>query len=213
MSSKFETLIETPTKRLRSWLRKWDRHLATALCQGDFRITPDGVVVFEDKVLKNAYFHRVPQREKDFTVDHNVIVDQGAMKALGVMFFTDAKIPDWYLTLFNGATEPNPATLNAANFAATMGEITSTSEGFTNANRPAFQPSAPAANVISNVNNKAVFEIAAATSITATGGALVSSDVRGGTGGTLWSAARFNNERELYDGEDFELGYQTSLTG
>ncbi|EED38787.1 conserved hypothetical protein [Stenotrophomonas sp. SKA14] len=212
MTSKLEPLIHTATKKMRNWLRRWDRHLADALRQGNFRVTPEGIVVFDDKVLRNAYFHRVVGRDDDYTVDHNLLVDQGIMKALGVMFFTDAKIPAWYLTMGNGAANPG-AGLTAANFASTLGEITSTTEGWSNTTRPKWNPAAPAANVISNVANKAQFNIVCATSIKVTCGMLVSSDVRGGTDGTLWSAARFSNERELYNGEVFELGYQTSLTG
>lgn len=212
MTSKFESIIHTVSRKGRNWLRRWDAHLADALRKGEFEVTAEGIVVFQDKVLKNAYFHRVPSRERDFAVDHNLIVDQGAMKALGVMFFTDAKIPNWYLTMGNGAANPG-ASLTAANFAATMGEITSTTEGWSNATRPKWVPAAPAANVISNGASKAAFEIVCATSIQVTCAGLISNDIRGGTTGTLWSAARFSSPRELYNGETFELGYQTSLTG
>lgn len=210
--SKIETLITPITHKARAWLRRWGPEAAKALATGNFRITPEGVVLFDDKILKNAYFHRVVGRERDFVIDHNLIVDQGVMKALGVMFFSDAKIPNWYLTMGNGAATPTAA-LTAANFAATLGEITSTTEGWSNATRPAWTPGAPAANVISNVGSKAQFTIVCASSITVTCAALVSSDVRGGTSGTLWSAARFDNARELYNGETFELGYQTTLAG
>lgn len=210
--SKIESLITPVTHKARAWLRRWGPQVAHALATGNFRITPEGVVLFEDKILKNAYFHRVVGRDKDFVIDHNLIVDQGVMKALGVMFFTDAKIPNWYLTMGNGAANP-AANLTAANFASTLGEITSTTEGWSNATRPVWTPAAPVANVISNVANKAQFNIVCASSITVTCAALVSSDVRGGTSGTLWSAVRFDNARELYNGETFELGYQTTLTG
>lgn len=210
--SKIETLITPITHKARAWLRRWGPEVAKALATGNFRITPDGAVLFEDKIVKNAYFHRVVGRDRDFVIDHNLIVDQGVMKALGVMFFSDAKIPNWYLTLGNGAANPT-ASLTAANFAATLGEITSTTEGFSNATRPVWTPSAPVANVISNQATKAQFNIVCASSITVTCAALVSSDVRGGTSGTLWSAARFDNPRELYNGETFELGYQTTLAG
>lgn len=212
MSSKIETLIHAPTYRLRAWLRKWESAIAAALLHGQYRITPEGVVLFEDRLLRGTYFDRIVQRMPEPEPHHNLIVDQGIMKALAVMFYTDAKIPDWYITLFNGSTPPT-ANLTAANFAATMGEVTSTTEGFTNATRPKFVPSSPVANVIGNLANKAVFHIAATSSVTVTGGALLSSDVRGGGSGVLWSAGLFNAPRELYDGEDYELGYQTSLVG
>jgi hypothetical protein len=155
----------------------------------------------------------VREREKDYTFSRNLIVDQGVMKALGVMFFTDAKIATWYLTLFSGSTTPG-ATVTAANMASVLGEITSTTEGFSNATRPAFVTAAPAANIISNVASQAAFNIVATTSITATGGALISDSARGGASGFLWSAGLFTPApRVLYTGETFDLGYQTSLVG
>jgi hypothetical protein len=212
MLSKLETLIQTPTKGLRNWLRRWEVQIANALMTGQgVTVTPEGVVLFDDKRLIGQFFHRVPQRERDFAFDRNLVVDQGIMKALAVMFHTDTKIANWYVSMFNGAATPTNA-LTAANVAATMSEITSLTEGFSNATRPAWTPSAPAANVISSSASKAVFNIVATTSITATGAFIVSSDTRGGTSGTLWSAARFDAERELFNGETFELGYQTSLT-
>lgn len=209
--TKIETLIQARTKRQTSWLRRWGTHLAHALRTGDFRPTPGGIIVFDDKRLHGEYFFTDRPGSTELRFCPNLVVDQGLMKALGLLFYSDAKVPDWYVTMFSGSTAPT-STLTAANVAATLGEITSTTEGFSNATRPKFVASAPVANTVSNDAAMATFNIVATTSIPATGGIIVSSDVRGGTSGTLYSAALWDAPRELFNGESFKLGYQTSLT-
>lgn len=222
MLSNFERFITAPTKKLQRWLAKWDAHLANELHAGRVVQHPDGgVVVFNDMRLRSGFFYR-PEPESNERIfvpngnglvfDPNLIVDQGLMKALGILFKADAKIPDWYLALGNGASSPT-AGLTAANVAATMGEITSLSEGYSNATRPQWNPGNPVANVINNYASEASFAIVATTSIPATCAFMASSNVRGGTAGTLWSAAMFDAERTLFNGEPFGLGYQTTLTG
>jgi hypothetical protein len=51
-----------------------------------------------------------------------------------------------------------------------------------------------------------------ATSINVKGSGVHSDNVRGGTSGTLWSAGLWSAPRDLFNGEVFDLGYQTSLT-
>jgi hypothetical protein len=140
-----------------------------------------------------------------------LLVDEGILKTLNVMYFSDAKLPNWYVTLFNGAAAPT-GSLKASNFAATMSEITSTTEGFSNITRPQWVTTGAVAGVINNLQAKAQFNVVTASSITVTGGALISDNARGGTTGVLSSASKFTSSRELFDGETFELGYQISLT-
>jgi hypothetical protein len=212
MKSKFESVIHTPTKALRSWLRRWEVQIANALLTGQgVTVGKDGIVLFDDKKLSGQFFHRVPRRERDLVFDSNLVVTQGIQKALGVMFHSDQKVPNWYVAMFKGSTAPS-AGLTGANVASTLDEITSLSEGYSEVTRPQWNPSAPVAGVISSEDNKAEFTIACATSIIAKGAFLISENTRGGTTGTLWSAANFDADRELFDGETFELGYRTSLT-
>lgn len=209
---KLGTIIHTPTRAARVLLQRWELQIARALLAGQFERDGDSVIIGGIARATGTFFHKLRTEPEDALVaDHNLLVDQGILKQLGVMYFTDTKIANWYLTLFSGATAPSN-TLTAANFAATMDEIVSSTEGFTNATRPQWVPTAPAANIINNLAAKAAFNIAATTSITVTGGALISDNARGGTTGTLSSASKFASGRELFDGETFELGYQISLT-
>jgi hypothetical protein len=45
------------------------------------------------------------------------------------------------------------------------------------------------------------------------GAALLSSNVKGGTTGTLASAGRFDASRTLYDNDVFQIGYRLTLYG
>lgn len=210
MLSKIETIIQPRTKALRTWLRKWESQIALHLLRGEAQVTPEGLILFEDKRIRGDYFHRAPLRETEFTEDHNILTDQGIAKMLAVMFFTDVKIADWYIALVSGSSTPTGA-LTAANFASTMNEIVSTVEGYTEAKRQKFVTAAPSAGIVDNLASKATFTIAATTSITVTGAGLLSSDERGGIGGTCYSGGLFANARELYPAEPFEMGYKTSL--
>jgi hypothetical protein len=213
------SLIHAPTKRLAAWLDHWGDHLKKAIIGRDYNVTPEGIVFFDDKRLRGDYFHRLassPWRpaDKEFAIDHNLVVDEGIMYALAHLFQSSsppALLSAWYLTLFSGSTTP-ANTLTAANFASTQSEITSSTEGFSNATRPACTFGAPASNLISNSASQAAFNIVCTTSLSVTGGALLSDSTRGGTSGKLWSASLFSSARTLFNGEVFNLGYQTSLS-
>ena len=210
--SKLGHIFYTPTRAARAFLSRWERQLALALLRGQFERDGDSVIIAGMARARGTFFHKLLNEPEDALVaSRNLLVDEGILKQLGVMYYTDTKIANWYLTLFSGSATPTN-TLNAANFAATMNEITSATEGFSNATRPQWTPAAPAANVINNLAAKAQFNIVCATSIVVTGGALISDNARGGTTGTLSSASKFPSSRELFNGETFELGYQIALT-
>lgn len=203
-------LVSAPSRRLLALAKRAEIALAQALIGGNYRVTPEGLIVLDAFRLRGEYFTDVRERP-DPRVDHNLLVDEGILKMLGVAFYTDVKLASWYVALFNGAATPGN-TLKASTFATTMSEITSTSEGYTQATRPVWTPAAPAANVINNFASKASFTIATAASITVQGAGLLSDSTRGGTSGVLASASRFSAGRELFDGETFDVGYQISLT-
>jgi len=209
------SIIYAGSKRLKAFVERHQNAIARALIRGDTTRDCGGVIVDDMFKLSGTFFHRViganGRQRGEWLADHNLIVDQGILKMLGVMYFTDTKITAWYLSLFDGAANP-AANTTAANYASTMGEITSTTEGFSNATRPVWTPAAPAANIVTNSASKAAFTVVCTTSIDVTGGALISEATRGGTTGVLSSASRFGSARELFNGETFELGYQIALT-
>jgi hypothetical protein len=182
-----------------------------ALDRGDFILADDGLILPREGIrARGTYFHSV--NGEDERIDHNLIPDAGILSILNVYFGATAKINAFYLALFSGAVNP-PANLTAANFAATMTEITSNTEGYSQVTRPQFVSSPASAGTIGNLSNKAQFSIVCTTSITVNGAAMLSDNTKGGTAGVLPSCSRFASARTLFNGDTFELGYTVTLTG
>lgn len=192
-------------------IRKHAKEFAAALKRGEFEITDSGLVFPKQKVLAAGEYFTVEDGQ-DVSLGHNLQPDQALISMLNVYFKGTTQLTAWYLSLFSGAVTPD-STYTAANYPANASEITSNSEGYSNSTRPQWVPGTPASNALDNLTSKAVFNIECTTSITVQGGALHSSNVKGGTSGVLGSVARFNAARTLYDGDPFELGYKVTLTG
>lgn len=178
---------------------------------GDYELTDAGVLFpKKSEMVIGHYWHRV--NGGDWVIDKNLIVDQGIIYILGVAFGATTKITTWYLALY--ATGVTPATTwTAANFTANSGEITSTTEGYSESVRQTWTSAAPLANAISNLASLATFTIATASSITVNGAGLLSSNTRGGTSGTLASAGRYASARTLFNADLYQIGYQMTLAG
>ena len=121
-----------------------------------------------------------------------------------------AQLPNWYLAIFSGAYTPTPD-VTAATFAAAATEITSASEGYSAATRPAWIPSAAVGGEKGNLASRAAFSLKTTASVTIRGAALLSSPIKGGGAGVLASISRFANDRIEYDGNVFNLGYRARL--
>ena len=116
----------------------------------------------------------------------------------------------WYLAIFSGAYTP-VASVDAATFASAATEITSASEGYTEATRRPWTSAAASGGVTDNVADRAAFTIASANEVVIRGAALLSDPVKGGTNGVLMSIARFANPRTESGGNIFNLGYRVRL--
>ena len=148
-------------------------------------------------------------------ITDNLMPTEGIHSLLNIGLGPTAKEAGWYLGLYANAINP-AAGWTAANIVATAGEIVSEDEGYEGATRPQWTPNVAGTNgvgTIDNVGQEAAFAIVSATSITIEGVFLVSSNVRGGTGGKLSSAARYTpTPRILANGDDYRLGYRTTIT-
>lgn len=187
---------------------KHQKDIAKFVKNEDFEVTDAGLLIHRSILARGRYTHSV--NGADVQVDHNLIPTEGIAYILGAALGATSKITTWYLAVFSGAVNP-AASWTAANFAANASEITSTTEGYSNATRPAWTPGAVSAGVIGNLSSKAVFNIACTTSVNISGAALLSTNTRGGTTGTLASASRFASVRQVYNGDAFELGYEVEL--
>ena len=162
------------------------------------------------------YFYRV--NDEPVQTAKNLITAEGFTHILNVAMGSQAKPTAYYLALFGGSAAP-VATWTAANFAAVAGELTSQTEGYTNATRPVWQPTAATANSIDNMGgggndvSKAVkVTIATTSQVTITGAALLTAPAKGATTGALISAAKYPIARTLQNGDVFYIGYRLSLT-
>lgn len=187
---------------------KYQKEIAKFLENGDYEETEAGLLIHRSILGRGRYTHSI--NGEDIQVDPNLIPTEGIAYILGSALGATAKITTWFLAVFSGNVSA-AASWTAANFAAQASEITSTTEGYSNATRPAWTPGSVTAGVIGNLSSKAVFNIVCTTSVNIAGAALLSTNTRGGTTGILASASRFSTVRQVYTGDAFELGYEVEL--
>lgn len=144
-------------------------------------------------------------------VFNNLITTEGLNHMLAVTTNGASQTPTWYMALYTGAYTPTLG-LTAATFAVAANENTSATEGYTQANRVAWNESAPSGGVVANTASPAVFNFATASSVSIQGAALLSSATRGGTAGVILSATRFAAPRVFYNADVYNLTYELTLT-
>lgn len=194
------------TNELQKHAGEFRRHLRN----GHYEQTDAGLFFPKARVVAaGMYIHDV--NGQDEQSDPNIVTDQGLMYLLSVGLNNGAKLATWYLSLYAANYTP-VAGLTAASYPATASEITSGTEGYTEATRPTWTPSAPSGNIIDNVASKASFTIATASSLTVNGAALHSDATKGAVTGTLISATKFAAARTLYNTDVFNLAYRVQLT-
>lgn len=187
---------------------KFQKDIISFIQKGDLEITTEGLLIHKGILARGRYTHSV--NGKDERIDPNLIPAEGIAYILDAALGSASKITNWYLAVFSGNVNP-AANWTAANFAAQASEITSTTEGYSNATRPVWTPGSSSAGVIGNLSSKATFNIVCTTSVNISGAALLSDNTRGGTTGKLVSASRFGTVRQVYSGDAFELGYEVEL--
>lgn len=187
------------------------RELAAHLANGNYKVSDGGLLILGADVLASGTYYHSVNGGDDEQEDKNLLPDEGLLHMLNVAFGATPKIANWYLALFAGQINP-AANWTAANFAATASEIVSATEGYSNANRPTFVSSPAAAGQITNLAAKAVFNIVCTTSLIVEGAAMLSSNGKGSTAGVLASASRYAQQRILYNGDAYEVGYGVNLS-
>lgn len=142
----------------------------------------------------------------------NLVVNVGLQYMAGVALTSTAQITAWYVGLYGAAASNNPAAGDTMSSHAGWTEVTAYSE----ATRPtATFAAATNANpsVVTNTASKAQFTMNGTTTV---GGAfLVSNSTKGGTTGTLFSAADFQSpgDRSVVSGDIITVTYTFSLAG
>jgi hypothetical protein len=142
----------------------------------------------------------------------NLVVNVGLQYMAGVALTSTTQITTWYLGLYGAGASNTPAATDTMSSHIGWTEVTAYSQ----ANRPtATFAAATNANpsVVTNTASKAVFSINATTTV---GGAFLTSDnTKGGTTGTLFSAADFQapGDRSVVNGDTLNVTYTFSLAG
>jgi hypothetical protein len=141
---------------------------------------------------------------------HNLVVNVG-LKAMNEEFFTGSNYTAaWYLGLYGAASSNDPAAGDTMASHSGWTEVTDYSQS----TRPActFGTATTAdPSVINNSGSVAVFSINGTTVV---GGAFLTSDnTKGGTSGTLFSAADFQapGDRSVVSGDTLNVTYEFSL--
>lgn len=161
-------------------------------------------------------FYTVTCRDKDGNVKWeertpNLVVNVG-LQDMNTKYFTGSSYTAaWYLGLYGAGASNNPAASDTMSSHAGWTEVTAYSQS----TRPAATfGTASTANpsVIDNSGSPAVFSINGTTTV---GGAfLTSNNTKGGTTGTLFSAADFSSpgDRSVVSGDTLTVTYTFSLT-
>lgn len=142
----------------------------------------------------------------------NLVVNVGLQYMAGTALTSTVAITAWYLGLYGAGASNNPSATDTMSSHGGWTEVTAYSE----ATRPAATfAAATNANpsVVTNTASKAVFTINGTTTV---GGAfLTSNNTKGGTTGTLFSAADFSSpgDRSVVSGDILNVTYTFSLAG
>ena len=142
----------------------------------------------------------------------NLVVN-GGLQDMNAKYFTgSAYTAAWYLGLYGAAASNNPAAGDTMSSHAGWTENTT----YSNATRPACTFATPTTanpSVATNSASPASFSINGTTTV---GGAfLVSNSTKGGSTGTLYSAADFSapGDRSVVSGDTLTVTYTLSLAG
>lgn len=141
----------------------------------------------------------------------NLVVNEGLQYMAGTALTSTAQITTWYVGLYGAASSNNPSASDTMVTHAGWTEVTAYSEG----TRPAATfAAATNANpsVVTNTASKAVFTMNGSTTV---GGAfLTSNNTKGGSTGTLFSAADFQapGDRSVVSSDILNVTYTFSLS-
>ena len=131
----------------------------------------------------------------------NLVVDQGLNYALNAGFGQTSGLTNWYVALFEGNYTPTSG-VDASNIASLSTECTA----YTNATRPAWTlPGATTTKQLTNGASRSSFTFTGTKTLY--GAFLVSSNVKGGTAGTLFSAARFATAKSVDSDDELLITY------
>lgn len=145
-------------------------------------------------------------RVVDSRIEHNIMPQQSVDHVASLIRGGGASpISNWYVGVFESNFVPDETT-TAGDLQNEAGESTAYDEN----TRPVWENTYDGSSLIANAGNRAEFTMNAAKSIY--GAFVVSSQTKGGTGGTLLSIARFSSPREVEPGSVLRITAGITLT-
>lgn len=196
--------------RAKTRLMRHRIEIMRAVRNGDYAMNDQGVLIRRELQLGGWFHFSTPDGSMSFEPAHNLWSDEGLTAALAVFLGATAKPSTFYLAMSSGAVDP-AVNWTAANYAGNATEITSTTEGYSEATRPEWVDGTAAAKAINNTSSPARFTINCTTSINVNGFALNTVATRGGTTGILVNAVRTPTQLVLPDGLLFDADYALTL--
>lgn len=169
----------------------------------NFEMSKGGILLPSHKLLVGGKYHGQHIRDGkviDEWEDDNLVVNEGLNALLDIMFHGTTQISPWYLGVFEGNYTP-VAGVTAATIASAATECTA----YASATRPAYDEAAAASQVTTNSASRASFVFNATKTIY--GAFLISNSTKGGTSGTLFSAARFSTSKSVVNLDELLLTY------
>lgn len=158
--------------------------------------------------MKAVGKYQISINGSDWEQEDNLVVDEGLNYILNTAFGS-WQSDKFYIALFKGSATPQPD-WKASNFSAVADEIVSETEGFVG-DRLEWIPVDTTNLQINNRGFEVSIIMKTASSITVTGSALLTSNIRGSTNGKLISACKFSAPRVFQDGDEFRIGYYIEL--
>jgi hypothetical protein len=196
------TMIDTKTHA-----REIGRHLRN----GKFELSEGGVLIQGgmNALLNGAFIDTL--NGGDAQLSPNLVVNQGLIHILNVIFAGATPITGWHIGLFSNDVEPQ-ASWTGANIVANAAEVTGYSiSGGNTTNRPVFTTSTVTAPSIGNSGAQANFLFDDEGPYTARGAFLIQPSAKGSTTGVLMAATRFATDRAGLANPD-QLGVQYVIT-
>lgn len=159
--------------------------LAREFRNSHYEVAESGVYFPKSRLYIGGHFTHSINGEP-YSIDANLVVNEGLNYLLNAAFGGGAAVTQFFLAPFSGNVTP-VATWTGATYAATATEFVA----YVNATRPQWVEANAASQVISNSAAQAEFVFSAGGPYNLYGMALLSSNVKGGTGGILIAATRF----------------------
>ena len=160
----------------------------------------------ERATFGGEFFHSV--NGGDVVVQPNTMVNEAGNYFLDVALAAGSQLSAFYMTMFKGNVTP-AVSWTAATFDSTATEVTGTDIAETT--RQVWTPGAVSTLQVDNYSSKAAMTVDTAT-LAVYGLAMLSSNVLGGTTGTLIAATRFAAVRNLVLADVLNMGYRFTVT-